>query len=286
MKINFALPKGSLEKDTFLLLKRAGYRITNTERSYKPKLNDPDLNVKMLRPQEIPKFVEAGNYDIGISGIDWVVETQADVVELLDLNYGKVSLVVAVSNESEIKTKEDLKELGRVRVATEYMSISKRYFEELGIKADIMFSWGATEAKPPEEADVIIDNSATGKTIKENDLRIIDTLMTSTARLIANKNSMIGEKFEKINSVKIMLDGAVRGESKVIIEMNVPEEKVDTVASLLPALEKPTISKLYGENWFSLKTVVNELDVIKLIPKLKKAGAKDIVEYEIRKIIP
>jgi ATP phosphoribosyltransferase len=257
-------------------------------RSYRPEVEDPEIWVKMLRPQEIPSLVDEGVYDAGISGMDWIVETGADVKKLLDLEIGRFSIVLAVSEDSAVIAPSDLKGMEKPRVSTEYLQIAKSYLEKHGVTgATIHFSWGATEAKPPEEADAIVDGFETGATLSGNRLRVVDKVLDSSAWLLANPASLADPwKSRKIEGMQIMLSGAILARGKVLLKLNVPADKLDQIAGLVPAMEKPTISKLYGEEWYALETVANEKDLTQLIPRLKEAGAKDIIEYDLKKVIP
>ncbi|MFQ6051303.1 MAG: ATP phosphoribosyltransferase [Candidatus Hydrothermarchaeota archaeon] len=288
--LRIALPKGSLEEQTLLLFKKADLEIKKTDREYNPKIEDERISsVKILRPQEIPKYVEEGYFDIGISGYDWIVETGSDVVEVADLAYskqgfGKVRIVAAVPEESEI---DDVTKIAPYsRVTTEYPNITKGFFEKLGIPIKIFFSYGATEAKVPELMDVVVDLTETGATLRKNGLKIVGTLLESSTKLIANKESWKDPKKRKaIEEIKTLLLGVIEARGKVLLTMNVPEDKLDNVISILPAMKKPTISKLYKTNYYAVETVVSKKDVNKLIPELKNRGACDILEIEISKIV-
>lgn len=287
-RLKLAVPTGSLQESVVSLLRDSGYVLKLEPRSYRPETNDPELWVKMLRPQEIPTLVADGVYDAGISGEDWVMETGAKVKKVLDLQVGRFSIVLAVSEDSPVRVPEDLRKLSKARLSTEYVSITKSYLRRLGVQgASIHFSWGATEAKPPEEADAIVDGFETGATLTQNRLRIVDRVLDSSAWLLANPDSVKDAwKGRKIEGLKIMLGGALLARGKVLLKLNVPAAKLDEIARLVPAMERPTISKLYGEDWYALETVANESELVKLVPRLKEAGAKDIIEYDLKKVIP
>lgn len=286
--LKLAIPTGSLQKSVLTLLEDAGYELKVEPRSYRPEINDPETWVKMLRPQEIPSLVEEGVYDLGISGRDWVIETGANVEQVLDLEIGQFSIVLAVADDSRIRVPGDLAKAKSPRISTEYVGITRSYLNDLGVTgASVHFSWGATEAKPPEEADAIVDGFETGATLTGNRLTVIDKIMDSSALLISNPAAMKdGWKARKIEGMKIMIGGALLARGKVLLKLNVPTERLDDIAGIVPAMERPTISKLYGEDWYALETVVDGRDLINLIPRLKEAGAKDIIEYDLKKVIP
>jgi ATP phosphoribosyltransferase len=288
--LKLALPKGSLEEQTLLLFKIAGLEVKKEFRDYSPKIKDPRVSqVKILRPQEIPKYVEEGFFDLGISGYDWVVESKADVVEVADLpitktGFGSVRIVVAVPENANINSPSEIKP--NSRVTTEFPNITREYFKKLGIPVKIFYSYGATEAKVPELMDVVVDLTETGETLEKNRLKIIDTIMESTAKLVANKKSWRDKKKrEAIEEIKTLLLGVIEARGKVLLTMNVPEEKLDSVVEILPAMKKPTVSKLYNSKYYAVETVVSKSEVNTLIPKLKKRGAQDILEINISKIV-
>jgi ATP phosphoribosyltransferase len=288
--LNLALPKGSLEEQTLLLFKQADLEIRKTAREYNPTVNDPRIDkIKILRPQEIPKYIEEGYFDLGISGKDWVVETGADVVEVADLPYskqgsGKVKIVVAVPRDEDISTAMEIKP--NSRVTTEYPNLTKAYFENLGIPVKIYFSYGATEAKVPEIMDVVIDVTETGSTLRKNGLKIIDVIMESTTKLLANKESWENpEKRKAIEEIKTLLLAVIEARGKVLLDMNVPADKLEDLMQILPALKKPTVSKLYHTDYYAVETVVSKSEVNILIPRLKERGAEDILELDISKIV-
>ncbi len=270
------------------MFRRAGFHITVRERSYFPTIDDEEIQPYLIRAQEIPGYVEKGLLDAGITGKDWIRESQAQVIEIADLIYAKqgmrpVKWVLAVPEDSPIKKVEDLE--GK-RVATELVKVTRSYLERKGIKAKVEFSWGATEVKTPEFADAIVELTETGTSLKAHNLRILEVVMESTTKLIANKESYQDPwKKEKINRLATLLQGALLAEEKVGLKMNVPEKYLKKILSLLPAMKKPTISPLSEKNWFALETVCDEKEVRDLIPKLKEAGAEDIIEYPLNKVI-
>ncbi len=288
--INIAIPKGSLEEQTLLLFKQADLEIKKTEREYNPKVNDPRINkVKILRPQEIPKYIEEGYFDLGISGRDWVVESNSDVVEVADMPYSKqgagiVKIVIAVPQESDMESAADVKPGSRV--TTEYPNLTKKFFENLGIPIDMHFSYGATEAKVPDLMDVVVDLTETGSTLRKNGLKIIDVMMESSSKLIANKESWADPvKRQEITEIKTLLLAVIEARGKVLIDMNVPADKLDIVIDALPSMKHPTVSQLYKSDYYAVETVVSKSDVNILIPKLKDLGAEDIIEMNISKIV-
>ncbi len=288
--INIAIPKGSLEEQTLLLFKQADLEIKKTEREYNPKVNDPRINkVKILRPQEIPKYIDEGYFDLGISGRDWVVESNSDVVEVADMPYSKqgagiVKIVIAVPQDSDIKTAADIKP--ESRVTTEYPNITKAFFENLGIPIDMHFSYGATEAKVPDLMDVVVDLTETGSTLRKNGLKIVDVMMESSSKLIANKDSWADPvKRQEIEEIKTLLLAVIEARGKVLIDMNVPADKLDAVIDALPSMKHPTVSQLYKSDYYAVETVISKNEINILIPKLKNLGAEDIIEMEISKIV-
>lgn len=289
MKLKIGLPKGSLQETTFKLFKNAGYSIKLAERSYVPLIDDPELEGLVIRAQEMARYVEDGILDMGITGYDWVLEQDAKVVELVRLKYGKVGFrgvkwVVAVPASSPIKKVEDLN--GK-KIATELVGFTKRYLKKQGIEAEVEFSWGATEVKPPLLADAIVEVTETGASLKANNLRIVETILESETVLIANKNSWKDEwKKRKMENIMILLKGALLAEEKVGLKMNVPRSRLEKVTKILPSLHTPTVSALSDEGWVALEVIMDEKTVRDIIPNLKRAGAQGIVEYPLTKVIP
>jgi ATP phosphoribosyltransferase len=289
VKLKLGLPIGSLQKATFEILSAAGFEIYLAERSYFPRIDDEELEPRMVRPQDISRFVEKGVLDAGITGLDWVLENGSHVHTVADLVYSKQRLtpvrwVLAVSQKSGI-TKP--KQLDGKRVATELVNVTKSYFRKKGVKAEVEFSHGATEGKVPDIVDGIVDVTETGETLRANGLAIIDTVLNSTTQLIANKDAWKDEwKRSKIESVRILVEGAIAAHDMVGLKMNVQKAKMDAVLAKLPALRAPTISSLAGEAGFALEIIVKEKVARALIPELKRAGAEGIVEYPLNKLIP
>ncbi len=287
-KLRLGLPKGSLQATTQRLFAQAGYQLRIPERSYYPDIDDPEIECLLIRAQEMARYVEQGVLDLGITGLDWTLECKAKVKELADLraawpNYGPVRWVVAVKQNSKIRTPKDLR--GK-RIATEVVNLTRRYLKQHKVTAHVEFSWGATEVKPPVLADAIIDVTETGSSLRANNLRIIDTVLESTPRLIANRESVKDRwKQGKMERLLMMLKGAIEAIERVGLMMNVPKAKLDRVLKVLPALGTPTISTLADENWMAINTIVRECMVTELVPKLSSAGAKAIVEYPLNKII-
>ncbi len=287
-KLKLGIPKGSLQEATLALFKKAGFNIFVNERSYKPAIDDEEIECLLIRAQEIPRYVEQGVLDLGLSGKDWIIETNADVEEIADLIYAKqglrkVKLVIAVAEDSSIKS---IKDLQGKRIATELVNVTKNYLKKNKINSEVEFSWGATEVKVPGLVDAIAELTETGSSLKANNLRVIDTIMESTTKLIANKNSMKDEwKKKKIDEIALLLNGALLAESKVGLKMNVEKKNLNKLLLLLPALKNPTISELSDKNWVAVETIIDEKIVREIIPKLKQAGAQGIVEYSLNKII-
>jgi ATP phosphoribosyltransferase len=289
LKLRLGLPKGSLQEATFQLFKQAGFELTVRSRSYFPTVNDPDLEVVLMRAQEIPRYVNDGVLDAGLSGLDWIMENEADVVEVADLVYAKntsnpIRLVIAVANDSDIKTIYDLQ--GK-RIATELVRVTQNYLKRHGVEAYVEYSYGATEVKVPHLVDAIADITETGSSLKANNLREIATVLQSTTKLHANKVAWQDPwKREKLQSIAVLLQGALRARSKVGLKMNVPQEKLQALLEVLPAMKQPTIAQLVQSDWLAVETVLEEKQVRELIPLLKKAGAQDIIEYPLTKVIP
>ncbi len=289
MTLRLGLPKGSLQQRTFDLLARAGYECTLGSRSYYPTMDDPDIEPVLMRAQEIPRYVAAGAIDVGLSGLDWIVETEADVVEVCDLVYSKASRrparwVVAVDQDSTMNSPKDLE--GK-RIATEVVNVTRKYLAEKGVRAEVEFSWGATEVKVPEMVDAIVELTETGSSLAANNLRILDTVLETNTKLIANRGSWADSwKRGKIEMLATLLQGALLAAQKVGLKMNVARADLDKIVGLIPALRRPTISALTDEDWVAVETVLDEREARDLIPELRKAGAEGIVEYPLNKVIP
>lgn len=287
--IVLGLPKGSLQEATFGMMKKAGFSVKAGSRSYVPSVDDPEIEARLIRAQEISRYVEHGMLDLGITGYDWIIENGSDVVEVADLIYAKQGLrpvrwVLAVPNDSPVKSVKDLE--GK-RIATEAVGITKRYLKENGVNAEVEFSWGATEVKAPELVDAIVEITETGSSLRANNLRIVEDVLESTSKLIANKDAWEDEwKRKKIEQISILLQGALMAETRVLIKMNVKDEDLDAVLELLPSMHAPTINKLSGQGWCSVESVVEEHTVREFIPQLKAAGAADIIELGLNKVVP
>jgi ATP phosphoribosyltransferase len=287
--LRLGLPKGSLQESTLKLFRKAGYHITVSSRSYYPSFDDPGIEAMLIRAQEMAKYVEDGILDCGLTGKDWILEQNAAVHEVAELIYAKEGLrpvrwVVAVPNDSPIKT---LKDLNGKRIATELVGFTKRYLKKRGIKAEIDFSWGATEVKPPHLADAIVELTETGSSLRANNLRILETMLESSTRFISNKKAWQDKwKKQKMENIVMLLQGALAAEEKVGLKMNVPERCFRRVMTLLSAMHSPTISPLSDSGWHALEVIIDEKTVRDIIPKLKMAGATGIVEYQLNKVIP
>lgn len=287
--LRLGLPKGSLQESTLRLFRKAGYIISVSARSYYPVFDDPEIESMLIRAQEMARYVEDGHLDCGLTGKDWILEQNADVIEVAELRYAKegfrpVKWVIAVPMDSDIKT---IKDLEGKRIATELVGFTKRYLKQKGIKAEVDFSWGATEVKPPHLADAIVELTETGTSLRANNLRVIETIIESTTRFIANKRAWQDKwKRQKMENIALLLKGALAAEEKVGLKMNVAEKSFKKVLSLLTAMHSPTVSPLSEKGWYAIDVVIDEKIVRDIIPKLKKAGASGIVEYPLNKVIP
>jgi ATP phosphoribosyltransferase len=288
MKLKLGIPKGSLESATIDLFRRAGYNISTSSRSYFPAVDDPEIECMLIRAQEMARYVEDGILDAGLTGRDWVAETEAQVEAVADLVYakqsfGKVRWVLAVPEASSFRTVKDLE--GRI-IATELVATTKRYLASHGVTAKVEFSWGATEVKPPVLADAIVEVTETGSSLRANKLKIIDTVMESNTQLIANRDSWKDEwKRRKLEDLCMLLEGAINALGKVGLMMNVHKDNLQQVLSVLPALKRPTISHLSDDEWLAVNTILDETTVRDIIPRLKQAGGEGIVEYPLNKIV-
>jgi ATP phosphoribosyltransferase len=289
MKLKIGIPKGSLQESTFRLFKNAGYQIKLADRSYVPMIDDPELEGLLIRAQEMARYVESGILDMGITGLDWVMEQNAKVVEVARLRYGKVGFkgvrwVVAAPAGSSIKS---IKDLQGKKIATELVGYTKQFLKSKKITATVEYSWGATEVKPPLLADAIVEVTETGASLVANNLRIIDTILESETVVIASKAAFKDEwKRRKIENIVMLLQGALRAEAKVGLKMNAPRKKLDKIMTILPSLHTPTISTLADEAWVALEVIIDEKVVRDIIPELRRAGAQGIVEYPLNKVIP
>jgi ATP phosphoribosyltransferase len=288
MKLKLGIPKGSLEAATIDLFRRAGYNITTSSRSYFPSIDDSEIECMLIRAQEMARYVEDGILDAGLTGRDWVEESEAKVEAIADLVYakqsfGKVRWVLAVPESSPFHTVKDLE--GKI-IATELVATTKRYLAVHGVTAKVEFSWGATEVKPPVLADAIVEVTETGSSLRANKLKIIDTVIESNTQLIVNTSSWKdAEKRHKLEDLRLLLDGAIAALGKVGLMLNVHKECLQAVLQVLPALKRPTISHLSDEDWLAVNTILDESTVRDIIPRLKQAGAQGIVEYPLNKIV-
>lgn len=286
--LKLGIPSGSLQEATAELMRRAGYSIKFSSRSYYPEIDDDEIECLLIRAQEMARYVEQGVLDAGITGHDWVLENDAQVHEVCELMFSKVSRrpvrwVLCVPNESSVKSAKDLE--GK-RIATEAVGLTKKYFAKHGVNAHVEFSWGATEVKPPKLCDAIVEVTETGNSLRANNLRIVDEVLQSTTRFIANKSAYADSwKRAKIDNIALMLKSCLAAEGKVGLLMNVRRNDLDKVLGQLPALQKPTISSLSDPDWVDVNTIVDESFVRVVMPQLKAAGARGIVEYQISKII-
>jgi len=288
MKLKLGIPKGSLENSTIDLFRRAGYVITTSSRSYFPAIDDPETECMLIRAQEMARYVEDGILDAGLTGRDWVAETEAQVEAVADLIYskqsfGKVRWVLAVPESSGYQSVLDLQ--GKV-IATELVGTTKRYLAQHGVHARVEFSWGATEVKPPVLADAIVEVTETGSSLRANKLKIIDTVIESNTQLIANRDSWQDPwKRRKLEDMRMLLEGAINALGKVGLMLNVHQNDLAAVLDVLPALKRPTISHLSDEEWLAVNTILDESTVRDIIPRLKQAGGQGIVEYPLNKIV-
>jgi ATP phosphoribosyltransferase len=288
VKLKLGIPKGSLENATLDLFRRAGFNITTSSRSYFPSIDDPEIECMLIRAQEMARYVEDGVLDAGLTGRDWVAENNADVQVVADLIYakqsfGKVRWVLAVPESSAIHSVRDLE--GKT-VATELVATTKRYLEANGVTAKVEFSWGATEVKPPELADAIVEVTETGSSLRANKLRIVETVLESNTQLIANTTAWADEwKRGKLEDIRMLLESAINALGKVGMLLNVRKDDLPKVLDILPALKRPTISTLSDPEWVALNTILDESTVRTIIPRLKQAGAQGIVEYPLNKIV-
>jgi ATP phosphoribosyltransferase len=287
--IVLGLPKGSLQEATFTMFRKAGYAITANARSYVPTVDDPEIQARLIRAQEISRYVESGMLDVGLTGHDWIVENNSDVVEVANLVYAKQGLrpvrwVLAVPEASSIQSVKDLQ--GK-RIATEAVGLTRKYLERNGVEAEVEFSWGATEVKAPELVDAIVEITETGSSLRANNLRIVDTVLESTTRVIANRTTWQNTwKRTKIEEIVLLLKGALAAETKVLLKLNVSQDSLDGVLRQLPSLHAPTVNQLSEAGWLSIETVLEGHVVREIIPRLKAAGAEGIIELSLNKVVP
>jgi len=288
MKLKLGLPKGSLQEATFALFEKAGYSFKVSSRSYQPVVDDETIEPILLRPQEIPIYIEQGVIDAGLTGKDWIADSGAQVHEVCELRYSKLTsnpirIVLAVHNDSPVQSVKDLEGM---RIASEYVRLTKRYLEENQVNATVEFSWGADEVKVPQLVEAIVVNTETGNSLRAHNLRIVDTLLTSTTRLVASPAAMQDEwKRTKIESLEILLTGAMNARKLVGLKMNLPKAKQQEILSILPSLQNPTLSTLTDPEWLAAEVILSETEVRELIPALKRAGAAGLVEYPLNKVI-
>ncbi|QBG47087.1 ATP phosphoribosyltransferase [Verrucomicrobia bacterium S94] len=287
-KLVIGLPKGSLQESTYALFKKAGFTIKGGSRSYFPSIDDDEIEIRILRSQEMSRYVEHGMLDAGITGLDWIAANGSDVVELCSLVYSKqskrpVRWVLAVPNDSDIASVKDLE--GK-KIATEGVGIVEHYLKENGVKAEVEFSWGATEVKVPDFVDAIVDITETGSSLRANNLKIIDTIMESYTKFFCSKEAWADEwKKEKLEKIALLLKAALDAADKVLLKLNVEEKNLEAVKKLLPALHSPTVNKLTDDGWYAVETVVDESVVREIIPELKTNGAEGIIEISLNKVV-
>jgi ATP phosphoribosyltransferase len=286
--LRVGLPSGSLQEPTFALFAKAGFNITGASRSYKPAVDDPELVIRLLRAQEISRYVEHGFLDCGLTGKDWIANNASDVAVLSEMTFSKVSSkptrwVIAVPEDSPIRTVRDLQ--GKV-IATEAVELTRRFLAQHGVTAEVEFSWGATEVKVPDLVDAIVDVTETGSSLRANKLRILETIMESSPQFIANKEAL-GDpwKKEKMEKLVLLLEGAFAARDKVGLKMNLPEARLPELLKALPSLRNPTIAKLATDGWIAVETIIDERVVREIIPQLKALGAEGIIEYPLNKVV-
>jgi len=289
MLLRLGIPKGSLQDATFALFEKAGWRFRVDSRSYQPVVDDPEIEPALLRPQEIPRYVEEGVIDAGLTGLDWITDCGADVHEVCELRYSKLTnnpirVVLAVAQGSGLRSSADMQ--GK-RIATEYVRLTSRYLKEKGVAADVEFSWGACEVKIAQGvADAIVVNTETGSSLRAHNLEVIETLLTSTTRLVCSHAAWADPgKREKLESMAILLEGAMNAAKLVGLKMNLPAAAREEVLGLLPALQNPTVSPLADDRFLAIEVILSEAEVRELVPKLKRAGASGLVEYPLNKVI-
>ena len=280
-KLKVVVPKGRIQEAVARLMADAGFGLEVDERVYTPRVDDPDMEVKIMKPQNIPQLVERGFHDVGFTGHDWLVETGADVVEILDLGFDPVKIVAAVPPGRVGDIQKE-----KIVVASEYRNITKKFLEGKKYDYVLLRTYGATEVFPPDDADMIVDNISTGRTLKEHNLHIMETIIESSTRFIANKKAMQDSaKAEKINTMKLLFQSVLDARQRVMLEMNIQEDKLEALVAMLPCMKSPTVAPLYGQKGYAVKVAVKRIEVAGLIPRLKKLGASDILEYSFRKVV-
>lgn len=281
-KLSMVIPKGRIFDNVISLLREAGVDIRPNARHYVPYVGNPDIQAKIMKPQNIPQLIELGSHDVGFTGYDWIVESGAKVVELIDLGLDPVTIVAAIPTDSDLSFLRGRK----IIVASEYQQISTNFLQREGFDFVLIRTYGASEAFPPQDADMIIDNRSTGQTLREHNLKAIAEIMTSSTRFIANPRALEDEwKKEKIDSWAMLFKAVLNARKRVMLEMNVPSEKLEAVVKFLPCMRAPTVAPLFGDQGYAVKVAVPREDVAQLIPKLKWLGATDILEYSLRKVI-
>lgn len=281
-KLKMVIPKGRIYGNVVRLLNDAGFGVEVDERAYVPRIDDPEIEAKIMKPQNVPRLLELGSHDVGFTGHDWVIETGAQIAEIIDLEFDRVKIVAAMP---ESFTNLDLTQK-KIVVASEYEQIAKKYLEQKKYQYILLRTFGATEVFPPDDADMIIDNVSTGRTLNEHNLTIIDTILESSTRFYANQAALNEPwKREKIEEMKMIFQAVLDARQRVMLEMNVPKEKLEEIVKFLPCMRSPTVAPLYGEQGYAVKIAVKKQEVVKLIPLLKKYGATDILEYDFRKVV-
>ncbi len=281
-KLTVVIPKGRIYKNVFHLLNEAGIRIDVDERMYRPIVNNPEIEIKIMKPQNIPKLLELGSHDIGFTGLDWIVESGASVHELMDLRFDPVKLVAAIPE----KLDEAVLLRRRIIVASEYENIPREFLDKRGFNYVFLRTYGATEVFPPDDADMIIDNTSTGRTLTEHQLKIVANIMDSSTRFVANKHSLADPwKHEKISQLVMLFQSILDARERVMLEMNIPSDRMEEIVQGLPCMRSPTVAPLHGSQGYAVKIAIKKQQAVDIIPQLKKMGATDILEYEIRKVV-
>lgn len=281
-KLRLVVPKGRIQRNVLSLLEASGIRILTDDRQYKPVVSDSEIEIKIMKPQNIPRLVELGSHDAGFTGLDWIRETGADVVEIMDLGFDPVRVVAAAPEGTDLNALAGR----RVVVASEYEGLARNWLDQMKLEYVLLRTFGATEVFPPDDADLIVDNTATGRTLQEHRLRILDTLMTSSTRFIANRSALEDPwKQVRIQRFGMLFDAILNARKRVMLEMNVPREVFESVLQVLPSMRAPTVAPLHGEGGFSVKVAVKRDEASPLVVKLKEMGARDILEYELKKVM-
>jgi len=281
-KLRLLVPKGRIYDKIAGLLTEAGFPITLAERTYRPSLGADWIDAKIMKPQNVGELLELGSHDAGFTGIDWIKESGADIAEVMDLGFDKVKIVAAVPQESG----EDYLKSKKLVVATEYVNLAKSWLGKSGYQYRILRTYGATEVFPPDDADMIIDNTSSGQTLKDNKLKIIGTILESSTRFVASHAALADpEKRNRIEELAMLFHAVLDGRDKVMLEMNIPKDRFESMVNSLPAMRSPTVAPLFGDSGYAVKIAVKKHEVPDIIPRLKKLGALDIVEYDLRKVV-